>query len=73
MAASAQLVRLLARRPNAFCVGECPKQGLPDRCPLFNEEAVDYWTPENLVRWIQRRCPRSEDFASEFRSTRLYS
>ena len=73
VAAAGQVARLLGRRPDTFCLSECPNQGLPHRCPLFNDESVEYWTPDNLVRWIKRRCPKSDRFAPEFRSTRLYS
>src|SRR6185503_12376147 len=72
-AATEQLRRLGALRPDTFCVGECPRQGLAHRCPLWNAEAIEYWTPANLRRWIERHCPRADAFAGELSSARVYS
>jgi N-methylhydantoinase B/oxoprolinase/acetone carboxylase alpha subunit len=72
-AAAERLRQLRARRPDAFCVGECPRQGLPYRCPLWNAEAIEYWTPANIGRWIERHCPRADAFAGVLSSVRIYS
>jgi N-methylhydantoinase B/oxoprolinase/acetone carboxylase alpha subunit len=56
----------------AFCRTECPKRADAAACPFHNQEALAYWSPENLNRWAREHCPQKSALTPHFRVARIY-
>ena len=54
------------------CRTACPKAADPAACPFHNEEALAYWSPDNLNRWARMHCPQKTAVVQHFRVARIY-
>lgn len=39
-----------------FCTDRCPCKATAKICPMYNNEALQYWSIDALQRWIRKKC-----------------
>jgi hypothetical protein len=54
------------------CLKVCPLRADAKRCPFHSEEALNYWSSENLRRWTSQHCLQKGDVLPQFRVARIY-
>ena len=68
----AVIARARASLDVGVCRNECPKAADPAACPFHNDEALKYWSPDNLNRWARTHCPQKTAVVQHFRVARIY-
>ncbi|MHB1405376.1 MAG: hydantoinase B/oxoprolinase family protein [Desulfitobacteriaceae bacterium] len=39
-----------------FCLSSCPHKGHAKICPMYNGEALNYWSIDSIQRWMRKKC-----------------
>jgi len=39
-----------------FCTGQCPYKANPKTCPMYNNEALQFWSYDAFQIWMRKKC-----------------
>ena len=53
---SERIARVKEQLDKEFCAGRCPYKANAKTCPLYNEEALQFWSIDALQRWMRKKC-----------------
>ncbi|WP_206812717.1 hydantoinase B/oxoprolinase family protein [Paradesulfitobacterium ferrireducens] len=51
-----RLAQVKAQLDQDFCHNSCPYQGHAKICPMYNDQALHYWSIDSFQRWMRKKC-----------------
>ncbi len=53
-----RLARVKKNLDKEYCSTQCFLKANPRICPLYNDEAIRFWSVDAIQRWIRKKCTR---------------